>query len=289
MYLGIDNSSGTIYEAGSSLWVTRALSSQPYLFDLHIEETPEQALDKLQKNVPMLEKLLFREDGFDPVSMVRRGRIYKADTPQPQKWHVLAINSTELPQVDRDLYTYLPYRLTSWNPSQQLFAAIGNDKAYSMWRIVSIDRMYSNEELVTMRPLYFLGSLPDLLPDKIPEQWRTKVIENVQKVVDAMYKADADSIVELCRHAATAALFAEFHEDISQVNKKDLGELCKLAEQKKRRIIAHSGYTIADLHSRLKPNNQMHFGFRYVSDRDAELAIQCLSFILRDLGYTRSS
>ena len=158
-----------------------------------------------------------------------------------------------------------------------------------MWRIVSIDRMYSNEELVTMRPLYFLGALPDLSPNNIPEQWRTQVVENVQKVVDSMYKANADSIVELCRHAATTSLLAEFHEDIPRPEKTDLGNLAKIAEQKNRRIIAHCGRTIADLHSRLKPNNQMHYGFRSVSERDAELAIQCLSFILSDLGYTRSS
>ncbi len=157
-----------------------------------------------------------------------------------------------------------------------------------MWRIVSNDRMYSSEELVTMRPLYFLGALPDLSPKDIPEKWRSKVLQGVQKVVDSMYKANADSIVELCRHAASAALFAAFHEEIPQASRKDLGQLAKLAEGKERRIIAHCGKTIADLHSRLKPNNQMDYGCPPVSDRDAELAVQCLSFILRDLGYTRS-
>ncbi|MBN2312610.1 MAG: hypothetical protein JXM79_01695 [Sedimentisphaerales bacterium] len=283
MFLGIDTNTGIIYETGSSFWNGRPLLPTPYIFPLQIAKTPEEALNKLIQRSDITQRLLFREDAYDPVSKVRRGRLYKPETSQPQKWIVLPIKPSQEGNEEKQLNSYQANKLTSWNPSQQLFAAIGMDKAYSMWRIVSIDRMYSNEDLVTMRPLYFLGNLPDLLPDKIPEKWRTKVIENVQKVVDAMYKADADSIVELCRHAASSALFAEFDEDISQANKKDLGELCKMAEQKKRRIIAHSGYTIADLHSRLKPNNQMHYGFRVVSDRDAELAIQCLSFILRDL------
>lgn len=293
MFLGIDKNNYIVYEGGSTYWGARALFPSPNLFDLQIAGTPEEALHLLKKSSEY-NRLLFREDGFDPVSMVRRGRIYEPDKLQPREWHVCPINEAELKEarnnkgvVMKSLFSYQGYRMISWIPSQQLFASIGSDNAYSMWRIVSNDRMYSHEELVTMRPLYFLGALPDLSPNNIPEEWRTKVLESVQKVVDSMYKANADSIIELCRHAASASLFAQFHEDISQANKKDLGELAKMAEKKRRRIIAQCGKLIADLHSRLKPNIQMHFGFRPVSERDAELAVQCLSFILRDLGYTR--
>ena len=295
--LGIDTNNYIIYEGGSIRWGARALFPSPNLFDLQIAENPEQALNLL-KTSKEYNRLLFREDGFDPVSMVRRGRIYELEKThsQPLECHVYPINEVELNEarnnkgvVKKSLFSYQGYRLTHCIPSQQLFAAIGSDNAYSMWRIVSIDRMHSNEELVTMRPLYFLGALPDLSPNNIPEKWRTKLLESVQKVVDSMYKANADSIVELCRHAASASLFAQFHEDIPQVNQKDLGELAKMAEKRGRRIIAHCGKLIADLHSRLKPNIQMHLGFRSVNERDAELAVQCLSFILRDLGYTRAA
>ncbi len=295
MFLGIDKNIGTVYEGSNKYWGSRALITAPYLFDLQIGETPEEALNKLLKSTSEFDKLLFREDSFDAISIVRRGRIYIPEKQQPCQCRVFPVNEAEINEarssngvVKKDLYTYKEYRLPSWNPSKETFAAIGSKAAYSMWRIVSNDRMYSSEEIVTMRPLYFIGVLPDLSPNKIPETWRSQVLESVQKVVDSMYKANADSIVELCRHAASAALFAEFYKEISKVNKKDLGELAKIAEQKERRIIAYCGKTIADLHSRLKPNIQMHYACRTVSDRDAELAVQCLSFMLRDLGYTRS-
>jgi len=294
MFLGIDTNNYIVYEGGNTPWGARALFPSPNLFGLQIAETPEEAPNLLKRSTEY-NRFLFREDGFDPVSMVRRGRIYEPDKSQPRECYVYPINEAELNEernnkgvVKKSLFCYQGYRLTSWIPSQQLFAAIGSDNAYSMWRIVSNDRMHSNEELVTMRPLYFLGALPDLSPNNIPEEWRTKVMESVQKVIDSMYKANADSIVELCRHAASASLFAHFHEDIPQANQKDLGELAKMAEKKGRRIIANCGKLIADLHSRLKPNIQMHFGFRSVSERDAELAVQCLSCILSDLGYARS-
>ncbi len=295
MFLGFDRALGIAYEGGNPSWGARALLSTPYLFDLQVAETPEEALNKLLKSSTEFDKLLFREDSFDAVSIVRRGRIYEPEKSQPRQCWVFPANEAELQEarsshgvVRKGLVSYQGYRLTSWNPSQEVYAAIGSGGAYSMWRIVSNDRMYSSEELITMRPLYFLGALPDLSPNNIPEKWRTKVLEGVQKVVDSMYKANADSIVELCRHAASAALFAAFHEEIPQVSRMDLGQLAKLAEGKERRIIAHCGKIIADLHSRLKPNIQMHYDSRPVSDRDAELAVQCLSFILSDLGYTRS-
>ncbi len=295
MFLGIDMNVGIVYEGGNTSWGSRALNTTPYLFDLQIGETPEEALNKLLNCKSIFDKFLFREDSFDAISIVRRGRIYKPEKHQPCQCWVFPVNEAEIYKarssngvVKKDLHTYQEYRLPSWNPSKETFAAIGSKAAYSMWRIVSNDRMYSSEELVTMRPLYFLGVLPDLSPNSVPEKWRSMVLESVQKVADSMHKANADSIVELCRHAASAALFAEFHEDIPKANQKDLGKLANIADQKGRRIIASCGRTIADLHSRLKPNIQMHYACRTVSDRDAELAVQCLSFILRDLCYTRS-
>jgi len=292
MSLGIDKNNYTVYE-GYLNWGARALLPPPNLFDLQVAETPEEALHLLKKSSEY-NRLLFREDGFDPVSMVRRGRIYELDKSQPKECRVCPVNEAELSMarenhgvVKKPLTSYQPYLLSTRNTSQHLFAAIGRDTAYSIWRIVSNDHMYFNEELVTMRPLYFLGALPDLSPSSIPEQWRTKVLESVQKVVDSMYKANADSIVELCRHAASASLCARFHEDIPRLDKTDLGPLANKAEEEGLRVIANCAMTLANLHSRIKPNIQMHYDCRPVCDRDAELAVQCLSFILRDLGYTR--
>ena len=292
MSLGIDKSNHIIYE-GYVLYGGRPLFSPPHLFGIEIAETPEEALDLLKRSNEHT-RLLFREDGFDPISMVRRGRIYEPTSQH--ECHVCPVNEAELNDearknggvVRKNLFCYERYPLSVRISSRQPFAAIGTDAGYSMWRIVSNDHTYFDEELVTMRPLYFLGAIPDLSPDNIPEQWRAKVHETVGKVVDSMYRADADSIVELCRHAASASLFAHFNKEIAELDKTDLGGLAKRAEEEKRRLIASSAKTIADLHSRIKVNMQMQHNLRPISDRDAELAVQCLSFILRDLGYARS-
>lgn len=293
MLLGIDENQNVIYE-GRLHWGARAVFPTPNLFTIQIAETPEEASHLVQKKSNP-RGLLFREDSFDPGSMVRRGRIYKANPSYPTECRVCPISPAELAQTEehqgvirKQLRCFHPYLLNSQFPTKRFYAAIGDVNSYSMWRIVSSDRMRLNEELVTMRPVYFLGALPDLSEETIPERWRLKVTETTEKVVASMYKADAGSIIELCRHAASASLFAFFVDEIQELNKSDLGALANKAHERGKRIVASSARTIADLHSRVKPNMELEYGFSPVCDRDAELAIQCLSFILRDLGYAKS-
>ncbi|MDZ8118186.1 hypothetical protein [Pontiella agarivorans] len=238
-------------------------------------------------------KFLFREDSFDPVSMVRRGRIYQPYPEQPNECRVAAIDAYDgliahqyaSAVIKKRLHTYQPYALSLNGPDQK-YAIIGTQSAYSLWRIVSNDRMYLNDELLTLRPLHSMGALPDLDLREVSDPWKTKVEETVNKVVDAMTFANADSIIELCRHAASAALFAHFHEDIKNLAGTDLGPLAKRAGDEGLHIVAHCGHLIAKFHSRIKPNNQVHFESRPPTDRDAELAIYSLSCILSDLKLT---
>jgi hypothetical protein len=295
MSLGIDKDNHIVYE-GYVLYGGRPVLPAPHLFAVAIAGTPEEALSQL-KQANQRSGLLLREDEFDPVSMVRRGRVYEPNGgSQPTECRVCPISEVERKAaraensdvVRKQLFYYERYPLAVRVSSRQPYAAIGAEAGYSMWRIVSNDRTFFDEELITMRPLYFLGAIPDLSPESIPERWRAKVHETVGKVVDSMYRANADSIVELCRHAASASLFARFHEDIAELDKTDLGPLAKRAEAEGLRLISGCGKAIADLHSRIKPNMQAEHSLGSICDRDAELAVQCLSFILRDLGYARS-
>ncbi len=85
MFLGIDRNLNIVYEGGNTSWGARPLFIAPYLFDLQIAETPEEALNKLVTSSSEFDRLLFREDSFDPVSMVRRGRIYESEKSQPRQ------------------------------------------------------------------------------------------------------------------------------------------------------------------------------------------------------------
>ncbi len=296
MFLGIEKDKGLFYEGGDLFTGMRAVLPPPHLFDMQIGDTPATALKNLiEAEKAESKKFLFREDGFDPVSMVRRGRIYQPYVEQPNECRVAPIDTLdrvqsnpfypEGPVLIKRLHTYQPYAL-SLNAPENKYAIIGTQTAYSLWRIVSIDQMYLNDELLTLRPLHSMGALPDLELSNVPEPWKTKVSDTVGKVIDAMHHANADSIIELCRHAAAAALFAHFHEDIKKLSGTDLGNLADDAGKDGKRIVASCGKIIADLHSRIKPNMQVELDLRPISDRDAELAIYSLSCILSDLNFT---
>jgi hypothetical protein len=61
--------------------------------------------------------LIFREDAFDPVTRIRRGRLYYRHQMQPAEWHVQRhpAYSNESARVDvtglqvKSLYTYWPW------------------------------------------------------------------------------------------------------------------------------------------------------------------------------------
>lgn len=298
MYLGIEKDEGRVYAGGSTQGM-RPVFPPPYLFDMQIAGAPAEALKKLiAASDNIFAKLLFREDGFDPITMVRRGRVYELpqEQGQPQSCTINPFNEVEAWQyrmatgsngAQKTLNVFTRFSASVRICSDARYAAIGNKETYSLWRIVSIERMYTDEELLTLRPVYSMGALPDLDLSGVSEPWKSKVEETVRKVVDAIKLASADSIIDHCRNAASASLFACFHKDLGQFDKDDLGSLAKRAGTEGRRVVESCGQIIANLHSRIKPNIQVQHGCRIISDRDAELAICCLSCILSDLGYAK--
>jgi len=132
VFLGIDKNSYVVYEGGQK-WGARPLFPPPSLFSIAIAETPEGALEALKKS-DLFTGLIFREDVFDPVSMIRRGRLYQCDRGkgQPAQCDVAPVDEVEIKEardgngvVVKTLFTYQGHRLASWNSSEYLFAAIG--------------------------------------------------------------------------------------------------------------------------------------------------------------------
>ena len=293
MYLGIEKDKGIVYESGYNNWGMRAVFPSPHLFNMQIAYTPETALEKLAKTSgDRIGNLIFREDSFDPVSMIRRGRVYEFG--EEKECQVCPIGEMELTQarskngvISKRLFIAPRCPVKTRHPFEHLYAAIGGERASSVWRIVLIDHMYLDEELLTLRHLHSLGALPDLDMKAVPSDWQNMLQGDVQKVVDSLNRANSSAIVELCRHAAATALFAYFHEDINRFDAEDLGPLCGRAREKKLYAVANCGEIIAKLHVRLKPGPRMEFNLRPVNDRDAELTVYSLACILSDLGYAK--
>lgn len=243
---------------------------------------------------------VFREDYFDPVSRIRRGRFYEvAGRQQPDQWWVH--KHPVLPEdvghqahegrFTKSLISFSPMG----NVSQRLvttprtLVVLGAATAITVWNIVSVERSGNDEDVVTMRARSNLGFLPDLLMDAIPAEARDRVSAAVTKVVDGAHRSSGITVVDLCRDAMGVILSAHLHQDAGEdakIVEKDLGALiAKLPPESK--LFRAAADVVCKLHPRGKSNEQQRLGTRDVTEADGAFAIEALGFVLRELGWAR--
>jgi hypothetical protein len=238
--------------------------------------------------------LRFREDSFDPVSRVRRGRIYKAAGAQPTQWTVRnhPILANEIPQnpmnlARKPLFTFQSHSIFNdikSDPTNQALLVLGFDDRFATWVIVSVEVLSSGEELLTLRLRQSLGALPRISIEQIPEQYRTGMLEKVEKLADDIYRAGPESVIDRARDLASLATIAFF--DVSGPEAKDLAIMAKrLEEEPKKYVAANCAKNIALLHSRAKPSAQARLSFRALREQDAELAVLSVGTILCEFGW----
>lgn len=244
---------------------------------------------------------VFREDFFDPISRVRRGRFYEwgQGRPQPDQWwvHKHPLIPEEVGQRSHEgrfvkqLISFTPMNVVAKNllTSPKTLVALGAGDATTVWNIVSVERTGTNEDLVTLRARTNMGFLPDLLLESIPEAARLRVSESINKVVDGAHRGSGITVVDLCRDALVVMLATHLHLErgaASNINEKDLGPLI-VALPEDRKAVKTAAEVVRSLHSRGKSNEQYRLGTRAVSDMDGTLAIEALGFVMRELGWAR--
>ena len=244
---------------------------------------------------------VFREDFFDPISRVRRGRFYEwgQGRPQPDQWwvHKHPLIPEEVGQRSHEgrfvkqLISFTPMHVVAKKllTSPKTLVALGAGDAITVWNIVSVERTGTNEDLVTLRARTNMGFLPDLLLESVPEAARLRVSESLNKVVDGAHRGSGITVVDLCRDALVVMLATHLHLELgaaSNINEKDLGPLI-VALPEDRKAVKTAAEVVRTLHSRGKSNEQYRLGTRTVSDMDGTLAIEALGFVRRELGWAR--
>jgi hypothetical protein len=66
---------------------------------------------------------------------------------------------------------------------------------------------------------------------------------------------------------------------------EDLGSLISKIGKKEEKVALKAAEIVRRLHSRVKPNEQERFGFRAPMEGDAELALNSVAFLIRELGW----
>ncbi|UTY59482.1 hypothetical protein [Massilia sp. erpn] len=155
-----------------------------------------------------------------------------------------------------------------------------------MHTILDIERLASGEELITMRTRASIGVLPELMTQAIPQTYAALVMEQYEKAARAAFRDDADSVVDRCREAASAALNAILSLDLNAEKAKDLGALANAFDKAERQVIGNSARILARLHARAKTTERQNNDTRPLTEGDAESALALLGIIYRELHWT---
>lgn len=299
--IGIDHNKWLFYEGnrglGHGIWPSPVVSVATVVKDSEGWKNVPTSFDLAQA------KLIFREDSFDPVTRVRRGRLYfwQSGVLQ-QEWFVVphptepidpkALDHRGLKK--RTLYTYYAVQNKSAlsDSSSQPYLVLGIAAASTVWNIISAETIVSGHLLVTLRARSSYGVLPELLKEVIPRSAIKELAEALDLVADASFRAGPASIIDSCRAALTQILahflFASGQHGES-VFHEDLGNLLKFYKknQTTESILEYVVRLVQRFHSRAKPNEQKRYNTRPPTEEDAQLVLQSVGFILREIGWAR--
>ncbi len=288
MMIGIDGNTKLVYEGqsnyGYGLWPTPVLSLATLMVDeIDVGRVPASA-DLFQA------KIVFREDSFDPVTRIRRGRLYKTPGTQPQPWHVHLHASIQGPgpRVQVSLHGFdSNFMAAERDKLKNALLALGSVDAYTLWKVVDIERIVTGEDLLTLRARSSFGTLPELNESKVPSEQLGKVKETLAKLAEAAYRAGAESIVDRAKDAAQWALGTWLAEqrNAPDLRKKDLAKLATELDGEATAVTQGVSKALARLHARGKPNVQEERGSRDVTEDDAEFALAAVGILLREIKW----
>ena len=296
-FLAIDETMQHPYEGNGGAWV--AIYPPPFIAAAsHADPSEESDQSLAMPYAPFV----FREDTFDAVTRIRRGRFYTlSQEGQPAQLNVVPHPtwgasggrriSAGSPWVERRCFKYAqiqfnPLEHSDWKSRPIVIGSCG-----SAWRLIASERIITGEWLVTLKARHAFGVLPEVDQTKIPEIGRAKAIETIDTLTNAAYRESPESIVDRARAAAQWCFAtwaaAEFKDD--GLLTSELAPLADVVVQRsgkcKPDMTIWTARALARLHSRAKPNEQERRDTRPVMEADAEYALAAMSLLLRELGW----
>ncbi|MHB1280563.1 MAG: hypothetical protein ACYCYL_04935 [Acidithiobacillus sp.] len=282
---------GLVYEG--DLNFLHAIHPTPILSSARID-----GVEDYERGSSLCAGLLFREDSFDPVTRVRRGRLYKFRSDGYKNYppenvsnypfgpHV-GVAGGWTPECEYEPYWPGIVLLKSLNVTE---VALGKDEFQTRWRIVGAERISTGEVLFTLRSLSTMGALPLLNSGICSMDGGSVDIAAIRsamdKLIDAFHVQQPVSIVDAARETTRIILAAWVGRDAEGIDLNDV--IAKIP--KDRYVVNWASNIIKILHPRGKSAEQEKRAakdtpIRLVIDEDAETSIHLVGLILREIGW----
>jgi len=291
--LGINPHDGAVYEGRMNC----GFRTQPPPLLLPIEFVGLPSESKWKDPVEGYAHTIFREDSFDSVTRIRRGRVFVLyDGVQKRQWTVHDPARDDLPGVvigtgtakETSVLFYGRAPLSTLRDSEKWcvrpVVALGSESFLTLWTVLTVESSVHGTPILTLKAQRSFGTLPDLDPSRVPDEIRTALTQALEKVEDSAHRLGAEAVIDRCRDALSV-VFGHACGDRGT----DLMRAIDKSRTDQREEVRHwAGRIVARLHSRVKPNEQEKRGTPRVTEDDAQLALSCLGVALRDLGYAKA-
>ena len=248
------------------------------------------------------ESAIFREDDFDPVTRIRRGRVYVGGRRNVEWFSGRVDHGPYRPPV--------PYRggapVPTWTPDEVFDAwipsggsrravygrlvEIGGGEYTTCWRVVGVEKTAMGHTLLTLRASSLLGVLPELAPGITDQAGNMVDAAPIQSTLDALvdvfHRQQATPTVDAARESARVLLAAWIGPDAFGLDLKKV--IPKIPD------IAHMTQWAASIINRLHPRgksaeveNRASKGsaLRSLEDSDGEVSVELVGLLMREIGW----
>ena len=242
------------------------------------------------------QEVIFREDSFDPVTRLRRGRLYISGRNADLRWGQVTVDNA-------GTYNWGNIRPSAsyecWQPGDKpedikgRHLYIGGGSFKTKWRVLWVEKITIGHVLLTLRAHTLFGLVPELM-DTITDKdgcpvGSSQVKQQLDALVDALHRQQATPTVDVSREAVKVILTAWIGQ---KAQGKDLGAVIHLIPAQ-REVIKGAASIINRLHPRGKSSeheSQASQGvtLRAITDDDAQASVCLVGMLLREIGWAAS-
>lgn len=238
-------------------------------------------------------EVVFREDTFDPVTRIRRGRLYVEMDGDPNCWDQVTVDNGNTYNWG-NLHPTASYE--PWKPDNKIkkidgrIIQIGMDGFETKWRIVGIEKIFIGHILLTLRANSLLGVIPELasaITDKDGNAVDPKPVqESLDALIDAFHRQQPIPTVDMARETARVILRWWCGGEVEQ---DDLTDAIK-GIPSDQCMPQWASKILARLHPRGKSAEQERQAakgkpLRPVVEEDAQCAVELVGLLLREIGW----
>ncbi len=296
-YLGICDETGAVYEGNSTSNGYR-IERIPSLSATRFSDDPTAT--EVLKYFDRYPTALFREDSFDPTTKLRRDRVFSGQGPsQTTNWHVFDPTRTDYKQYRKignenekslRIFTYQKNSLTNIRnlKSNRSYPKVilGEEPFSTSCKIVNIESDYTGTPVISLKALYSLGELPDLIVENIPQEDLKPLASSLDRLEECIHKAGPIDIIDRCRDTLSI-VFGSICGNKSKDLSNAIKEYLTAKSNGKDDLNSWAGRIVARLHSRGKPNEQIDKNLKPPTDEDAQLAFKCVYHVLTSFNWAK--